>query len=118
MTLWRVDRALQQGDQLERGGRQAALLQPGHANRPAWVGQFQRQDGQAALPHMVPGHQFRNQTNGAVNKIIVTKEVSERLLKLGLEPEPMSVDAFNKEFLKDRDLMNCIVKDVGLSKEN
>jgi tripartite-type tricarboxylate transporter receptor subunit TctC len=56
--------------------------------------------------------------NAAVNKIIVTKEVSERLLKLGLEPEPMSVDAFNKEFLKDRDLMNRIVKDVGLSKEN
>jgi tripartite-type tricarboxylate transporter receptor subunit TctC len=56
--------------------------------------------------------------NAAVNKVIMSNEVSERLLKLGLEPEPLSVDAFAKEFLKDRDLMYQIVKDVGLIKEN
>jgi tripartite-type tricarboxylate transporter receptor subunit TctC len=69
--------------------------------------------GPANMPRAVV-----DKINAAVNKIIVTKEVSERLLKLGLEPEPMSVDAFTQEFLKDRDLMNRIVKDVGLSKEN
>ncbi|MDH4376799.1 MAG: tripartite tricarboxylate transporter substrate-binding protein [Ramlibacter sp.] len=55
--------------------------------------------------------------NAAVNKVAATKVVQDRLLALGLEPSPMSVDAFNSAFLKDRDLMYRIVNDVGLAKK-
>jgi tripartite-type tricarboxylate transporter receptor subunit TctC len=55
--------------------------------------------------------------NAAINKVAATKVVQDRLLALGLEPSPMSVDAFNSAFLKDRDLMYRIVNDVGLAKK-
>ena len=55
--------------------------------------------------------------NAAINKVAATKVVQERLLGLGLDPNPMSVDAFHKEFLKDKDLMYRIVNDVGLAKK-
>lgn len=55
--------------------------------------------------------------NAAINKVAATKVVQDRLLALGLEPSPMSVDAFNAAFLKDRDLMYRIVNDVGLAKK-
>lgn len=65
--------------------------------------------GPAGMPRPVT-----ERINAAVNKIIATPEVRERLMKLGIEPTPISVDAFNKLFLEDRDLMYRIVKDVGL----
>lgn len=65
--------------------------------------------GPAGMPRAVV-----EKINAAVNKIIVTPEVADRLMKLGIEPTPISVDAFNKLFLEDRDLMYRIVKDVGL----
>lgn len=55
--------------------------------------------------------------NAAINKLAATKAVQERLVGLGLDPSPLSVDAFQKEFLKDRDLMYKIVSDVGLAKK-
>ena len=65
--------------------------------------------GPAGMPRPVT-----ERINAAVNKIIATPEVHERLMKLWIEPTPISVDAFNKLFLEDRDLMYRIVKDVGL----
>lgn len=65
--------------------------------------------GPAGMPRAVV-----EKINAAVNKIIATPEVADRLMKLGIEPTPISVDAFNKLFLEDRDLMYRIVKDVGL----
>ena len=55
--------------------------------------------------------------NAAINKVAQTKVVQERLIGLGLDPSPLSVDAFQREFLKDRELMYRIVNDVGLAKK-
>ncbi len=55
--------------------------------------------------------------NAAINKLAATKAVQERLIGLGLDPSPLSVDAFQREFLKDRDLMYRVVNDVGLAKK-
>jgi tripartite-type tricarboxylate transporter receptor subunit TctC len=55
--------------------------------------------------------------NAAINKVATTKAVQERLIGLGLDPSPLSVDAFQREFLKDRDLMYRVVNDVGLAKK-
>ncbi len=71
----------------------------------AWFGLL----GPAGMPRATV-----ERINAAVNKIIATKEVHERLLALGLDPQPMSIDAFQKLFQQDRDLMYKIVKDVGL----
>ena len=58
-----------------------------------------------------------NRLNAAVNKIVATKEVRERLMNFGIEPNPLSVADFNKLFLADRDLMTKIVKDSGITRE-
>jgi tripartite-type tricarboxylate transporter receptor subunit TctC len=55
--------------------------------------------------------------NAAINKVAASKVVQERLIGLGLDPNPLSVDGFQKEFLRDRDLMYRIVSDVGLAKK-
>lgn len=55
--------------------------------------------------------------NAAINKVAATKVVQDRLIGLGLDPSPLSVDAFQKEFVKDRDLMYRIVNDVGLARK-
>ena len=53
---------------------------------------------------------IQEKINSAVNKIIGNKEVKERLLALGMESPQLNLDAFNKVFLADRDLMTKIVK--------
>ncbi len=55
--------------------------------------------------------------NEAVNKVVAQPEVAERLQKLGIETAPLSVEAFNKVFLADRDLMFRIVKESGITRE-
>ncbi len=55
--------------------------------------------------------------NAAVNKVVAMKEVRERLMNFGIEPNPLSVADFNKLFLADRDLMTKIVKDSGITRE-
>lgn len=55
--------------------------------------------------------------NAAVNKVVATREVRERLQNFGIEPNPLSVADFNKLFLADRDLMTKIVKDSGITRE-
>jgi tripartite-type tricarboxylate transporter receptor subunit TctC len=58
-----------------------------------------------------------NRINAAVNKVVAIPEVKERLLNLGIEPDPMSPAEFNKIFLADRDMMSKIVKESGISRE-
>lgn len=55
--------------------------------------------------------------NAAVNKVIAIPEVNARLMNFGIEPSPMGVAEFNKLFLNDRELMNKIVKDSGITRE-
>ena len=56
--------------------------------------------------------------NAAVNKIIGNKDVKERLLALGMDSPQWNLDAFNKVFLADRDLMTKIVKETGITRES
>lgn len=61
---------------------------------------------------------IQEKINAAVNKIIGNKEVKERLLALGMESPQWNLDAFNKVFLADRDLMTKIVKETGITRES
>lgn len=61
---------------------------------------------------------IQEKINSAVNKIIGNKEVKERLLALGMESPQWNLDAFNKVFLADRDLMTKIVKETGITRES
>ena len=61
---------------------------------------------------------IQERLNAAVNKIIVNKDVKERLLALGMESPQLNLDAFNKVFLADRDLMTRIVKETGITRES
>ena len=61
---------------------------------------------------------IQEKINAAVNKIIGNKEVKERLLALGMESPQLNLDAFNKVFLADRDLMTKIVKETGITRES
>jgi tripartite-type tricarboxylate transporter receptor subunit TctC len=56
--------------------------------------------------------------NAAVNKIIVNKDVKDRLLALGMESPQWNLEAFNKVFLADRDLMTKIVKETGITRDS
>jgi tripartite-type tricarboxylate transporter receptor subunit TctC len=56
--------------------------------------------------------------NAAVNKIIGNKDVKERLQALGMDSPQWNLDAFNKAFLADRDLMTRIVKETGITRES
>lgn len=55
--------------------------------------------------------------NRAVNKALVVPEVKERLVNIGIDPAPMSIDEFNKVFLADRELMAKVVKTSGIVRE-
>lgn len=55
--------------------------------------------------------------NAAANKVLVTKEVRERLQNFGIEPNPMSVVEFKKVFLADRELIAKVVRDSGITRE-
>jgi tripartite-type tricarboxylate transporter receptor subunit TctC len=55
--------------------------------------------------------------NAAVNKVIATKEVGERLEHLGIETGYLNVEGFNKLFLADQELMTRIVKESGITRE-
>jgi tripartite-type tricarboxylate transporter receptor subunit TctC len=61
---------------------------------------------------------IQEKINAAVNKIIGNKDVKERLLALGMDSPQWSLDAFNKVFLADRDLMTKIVKETGITRES
>ncbi len=61
---------------------------------------------------------IQEKINAAVNKIIVNKDVKERLLALGMDSPQWNLDAFNKVFLADRDLMTKIVKETGITRES
>ncbi len=61
---------------------------------------------------------IQEKLNAAVNKIIVNKDVKERLLALGMDSPQLSLEAFNKVFLADRDLMTKIVKETGITRES
>ena len=61
---------------------------------------------------------IQEKLNAAVNKIIVNKDVKERLLALGLDSPQLNLEAFNKVFLADRDLMTRIVKETGITRES
>jgi hypothetical protein len=61
---------------------------------------------------------IQEKINAAVNKIIVNKDVKERLLALGLDSPQLNLEAFNKVFLADRDLMSKIVKETGITRES
>ena len=61
---------------------------------------------------------IQEKLNAAVNKIIVNKDVKERLLALGMESPQLNLEAFNKVFLADRDLMTKIVKETGITRES
>jgi tripartite-type tricarboxylate transporter receptor subunit TctC len=56
--------------------------------------------------------------NAAVNKIIGNKDIKERLQALGMDSPQWNLDAFNKAFLADRDLMTKIVKETGITRES
>ncbi len=58
-----------------------------------------------------------NRLNAAANKVIATKEVNDRLLNFGIEPNPMSAAEFGKLFVADRELMTKVVKDSGITRE-
>ena len=60
---------------------------------------------------------IQEKLNAAVNKIIVNKDVKERLLALGMESPQLNLEAFNKVFLADRDLMTKIVKETGITRD-
>jgi tripartite-type tricarboxylate transporter receptor subunit TctC len=55
--------------------------------------------------------------NAAVNKIIATKDVRERLLQLGVESTSLNLEGFNKLFLADRELITRIVKETGITRD-
>ena len=61
---------------------------------------------------------IQEKINAAVNKIIVNKDVKERLLALGLDSPQLNLEAFNKVFLADRDLMTKIVKETGITRDS
>ena len=61
---------------------------------------------------------IQEKLNAAVNKIIVNKDVKERLLALGMESPQLNLEAFNKVFLADRDLMTRIVKETGNTRDS
>mgnify|MGYP000161780090 FL=1 len=61
---------------------------------------------------------IQEKINAAVNKIIVNKDVKERLLALGMDSPQLNLEAFNKVFLADRDLMTKIVKETGITRES
>ena len=61
---------------------------------------------------------IQEKINAAVNKIIGNKDVKERLLTLGMDSPQWNLDAFNKVFLADRDLMTKIVKETGITRES
>jgi len=58
---------------------------------------------------------IQEKLNSAVNKIITHKDVKERLMALGMDSPPWNLEAFNKAFLADRDLMTKIVKETGIT---
>lgn len=66
--------------------------------------------GPAGMPRAVV-----ERLNAAVNKVTAQPAVQQRLVQLGLDTEPLSVDGFDKLFRQDRDLMYRIVREVGLS---
>jgi len=61
---------------------------------------------------------IQEKINAAVNKIILNKDVKERLLALGLDSPQLNLEAFNKVFLADRDLMTKIVKETGITRDS
>lgn len=61
---------------------------------------------------------IQEKLNAAVNKIIINKDVKERLLALGMESPQLNLEAFNKVFLADRDLMTRIVKETGITRDS
>ncbi len=61
---------------------------------------------------------IQEKLNAAVNKIIVNKDVKERLLALGMDSPQLNLEAFNKVFLADRDLMTRIVKETGITRDS
>jgi len=61
---------------------------------------------------------IQEKLNSAVNKIINIKDVKERLMALGMDSPPWNLEAFNKAFLADRDLMTKIVKETGITRES
>lgn len=61
---------------------------------------------------------IQEKLNAAVNKIILNKDVKERLLALGMESPQLNLEAFNKVFLADRDLMTKIVKETGITRDS
>lgn len=61
---------------------------------------------------------IQEKINATVNKIIVNKDVKERLLALGLDSPQLNLEAFNKVFLADRDLMTKIVKETGITRDS
>ena len=61
---------------------------------------------------------IQEKLNSAVNKIITIKDVKERLMALGMDSPPWNLEAFNKAFLADRDLMTKIVKETGITRES
>lgn len=61
---------------------------------------------------------IQEKINAAVNKIIGNKDVKERLLALGMDSPQWNLDAFNKVFLADRELMTRIVKETGITRES
>jgi len=61
---------------------------------------------------------IQEKLNAAINKIILNKDVKERLLALGMESPQLNLEAFNKVFLADRDLMTRIVKETGITRDS
>ena len=61
---------------------------------------------------------IQEKLNAAVNKIILNKDVKERLLALGMDSPQLNLEAFSKVFLADRDLMTRIVKETGITRES
>jgi len=61
---------------------------------------------------------IQEKLNAAINKIILNKDVKERLLALGMESSQLNLEAFNKVFLADRDLMTRIVKETGITRDS
>jgi tripartite-type tricarboxylate transporter receptor subunit TctC len=55
--------------------------------------------------------------NAAVNKVIAIKEVRDRLNQLGIDSGYLNVEGFNKLFLADRELMNRIMKESGITRD-
>ena len=61
---------------------------------------------------------IQEKLNAAVNKIILNKDVKERLLALGMDSPQLNLEAFSKVFLADRDLMTKIVKETGITRDS